>query len=314
MSTLIKTLKDNHTDMYDRATTDVELKNIKYVSDPVLFKLNKPAWAVVDTDNKLAIHLHGSNYQLVKYYKILNGLSDALDKYGITLNNTSIQFNVHPDLNYLKLRILFNDGSKFSPHAMTANPNDKLKFGIEVVSSYDASIVYQIRAMFLRLVCQNGMKSFESLGETVKKHTTHFDLDDSFLKLQHLETTFEKMQDKFEVYNSLLLTNGEVDSIFKQFSNGSDNKYNLLKNVLETDMNKSTLYDVYNALTNYSSHNKRAIRIGKKGSEDYRIDNSTMDAVRSNEARDSEIERYVSSNHFTFFFHKALANLGRKVS
>ena len=314
MSTLIKTLKDNHTDMYDKATTDVELKNIKYVSDPVLFKLNKPAWAVVDTDNKLAIHLHGSNYQLVKYYKILNGLSDALDKYGITLNNTSIQFNVHPDLNYLKLRILFNDGSKFSPHAMTANPNDKLKFGIEVVSSYDASIVYQIRAMFLRLVCQNGMKSFESLGETVKKHTTHFDLDDSFLKLKHLETTFEKMQDKFEVYNSLLLTNGEVDSIFKQFSNGSDNKYNLLKNVLETDMNKSTLYDVYNALTNYSSHNKRAIRIGKKGSEDYRIDNSTMDAVRSNEARDSEIERYVSSNHFTFFFHKALANLGRKVS
>ena len=314
MSTLIKTLKDNHTDMYDRATTDVELKNIKYVSDPVLFKLNKPAWAVVDTDNKRAIHLHGSNYQLVKYYKILNGLSDALDKYGITLNNTSIQFNVHPDLNYLKLRILFNDGSKFSPHAMTANPNDKLKFGIEVVSSYDASIVYQIRAMFLRLVCQNGMKSFESLGETVKKHTTHFDLDDSFLKLKHLGTTFEKMQDKFEVYNSLLLTNGEVDSIFKQFSNGSDNKYNLLKNVLETDMNKSTLYDVYNALTNYSSHNKRAIRIGKKGSEDYRIDNSTMDAVRSNEARDSEIERYVSSDHFIFFYHKALANLGRKVS
>ena len=314
MSTLIKTLKDNHSDMYDRATTDVELQNIEYVSDPVLFKLNKPAWAVVDTDNKRAIHLHGSNYQLVKYYKILNGLSDALDKYGITLNNTSIQFNVHPDLNYLKLRILFNDGSKFSPHAMTANPNDKLKFGIEVVSSYDASIVYQIRAMFLRLVCQNGMKSFESLGETVKKHTTHFDLDDSFLKLKHLETTFEKMQDKFEVYNSLLLTNGEVDSIFKQFSNGSDNKYNLLKNVLETDMNKSTLYDVYNALTNYSSHNKRAIRIGKKGSEDYRIDNSTMDAVKSNEARDSEIERYVSSDHFIFFYHKALSNLGRKVS
>ena len=314
MSTLIKTLKDNHTDMYDKATTEVELQQIHYVSDPVLFKLNKPAWAVVDTDNKRAIHLHGSNYQLVKYYKILNGLSDALDKYGITLNNTSIQFNVHPDLNYLKLRILFNDGSKFSPHAMTTNPNDKLKFGIEVVSSYDASIVYQIRAMFLRLVCQNGMKSFESLGETVKKHTTHFDLDDSFLKLQHLETTFEKMQDKFEVYNSLLLTNGEVDSIFKQFSNGSDNKYNLLKNVLETDMNKSTLYDVYNALTNYSSHNKRAIRIGKKGSEEYRIDNSTMDAVKSNEARDSEIERYVSSDHFIFFYHKALANLGRKVS
>ena len=155
MSTLIKTLKDNHSDMYDRATTEVDLQQIHYVSDPVLFKLNKPAWAVVDTDNKRAIHLHGSNYQLVPYAKILNGLSDALDKYGITLDNTTMQFNVHPDLNYLRLRILFNDNSKFSPHAMTTNPKDKLKFGIEVVSSYDASIVYKIRAMFLRLVCQN---------------------------------------------------------------------------------------------------------------------------------------------------------------
>ncbi len=314
MSTLIQTLQDNHSDMYKRATTNVELQNIQYVSDPVLFKLNKPTYAVLDMDNNRAIHLHGSNYQLVPYTRILNGLSEALDEYGITLDNTSIQFNVHPDLNYLRLRILFNDGSKFSPHAMTTNPNDKLKFGIEVVSSYDASIVYQIRAMFLRLICQNGMKSFESIGETVKKHTTHFDVNDSFLKLQHLGTTFEKMQDKFEVYNSLSLSSGEVDSIFKKFSNGSDNKYNLLKNVLETDMNKSTLYDVYNALTNYSSHNKRAIRIGKKGSEDYRIDNSTMDAVKSNEARDSEIERYVSSDHFIFFYHKALSNLGRNVS
>ena len=314
MSTLIQTLQNNHSDMYDRATTKVDLQHIHYVSDPVLFKLNKPAWAVVDTDNKRAIHLHGSNYQLVKYSKILNGLSDALDEYGITLDNTSIQFNVHPDLNYFKLRILFNDGSKFSPHAMTTNANDKLKFGIEVVSSYDASIVYQIRAMFLRLICDNGMKSFESLGETVKKHTTHFNVNDSFLKLQHLGTTFEKMQDKFEVYNSLKLTGVQVDGIFRKFSNDSENKYNLLKQVLETDMHDSTLYDVYNALTNYSSHNKRAIRIGKKGSEDYRIDNSTMDAVKSNESRDFEIERYVSSNHFVFFYHKALSNLGRNVA
>ena len=314
MSTLIKTLKDNHSDMYDRATTEVDLQQIHYVSDPVLFKLNKPAWAVVDTDNKRAIHLHGSNYQLVPYAKILNGLSDALDKYGIGLANTSIQFNVHPDLNYLRLRILFNDNSKFSPHAMRTNPKDKLKFGIEVVSSYDASIVYKIRAMFLRLVCQNGMKSFDSLGETIKKHTTHFDVDASFLKLKHIGITFEKMQDTFEVYNSLKLSGVQVDGIFRKFSNDSENKYNLLKQVLETDMHKSTLYDVYNALTNYSSHNKRAIKIGKKGSEEYRIDNSTMDSIKSNVMRDSEIENYIASDHFVYSYHKALGNLGRKIA
>jgi len=312
MSTLIQTLKDNHSDMYNRATTEVELRGIEHVSAD-FFKLNKPAWAVVDTENRRAIHLHGSNYQLVPYAKILNGLSDALDKYGITLDNTTMQFDVHPDLNYLRLRILFNDNSKFSPHAMRANPKDKLKFGIEVVSSYDASIVYKIRAMFLRLVCQNGMKSFDTLGETVKKHTTHFDVDASFEKLQYIGNMFKNMQDKFEVYNSLSLSANEVDSIFKKFSNGSDNKYNLLKQVLETDMHKSTLYDVYNALTNYSSHNKRAIKIGKKGNEEYRIDNGTMDSIKSNVIRDSEVENYVTSDHFVYYYHQALSRgLGGK--
>ena len=312
MSTLIQTLKDNHSDMYNRATTEVELRGIEHVSAD-FFKLNKPAWAVVDTENRRAIHLHGSNSQLVPYAKILNGLSDALDKYGITLDNTTMQFDVHPDLNYLRLRILFNDNSKFSPHAMRANPKDKLKFGIEVVSSYDASIVYKIRAMFLRLVCQNGMKSFDTLGETVKKHTTHFDVDASFEKLQYIGNMFKNMQDKFEVYNSLSLSANEVDSIFKKFSNGSDNKYNLLKQVLETDMHKSTLYDVYNALTNYSSHNKRAIKIGKKGNEEYRIDNGTMDSIKSNVIRDSEVENYVTSDHFVYYYHQALSRgLGGK--
>ena len=313
MSTLIQTLKENSPDLYKRAMTHVTLDEIKHIGSD-FHKLTKPVYAVLDTENNKAVHLHGATYQLVPYAKILNGLSDALLKYGIGLANTSIQFNVHPDLNYLRLRILFNDGSKFSPYAMSRYLKDKLKFGIEVVSSYDASIVYQIRVMFLRLVCQNGMKFFESLSETVKKHTTHFDVDDSFLKLQHVGLTFEKMKDTFEVYSSLKLTSGDVESIFKTFSNGSDSKYNLLKEVLETDKDKSTLYDVYNALTNYSSHNKRAIKIGKKNEEEYKIVDSKRDTIQSQEARDFEIRRYINSNHFVFYYHKALTNLGRSVA
>ena len=313
MSTLIETLKENSPDLYKRAMTHVTLDEIEHIGSD-FHKLTKPVYAVLDTENNKAVHLHGATYQLVPYAKILNGLSDALLKYGIGLANTSIQFNVHPDLNYLRLRILFNDGSKFSPYSMSRDSKDKLKFGIEVVSSYDASIVYQIRVMFLRLVCQNGMKFFESLSETVKKHTTHFDVDDSFLKLEHVGLTFEKMQDTFEVYSSLKLTSGDVESIFKTFSNGSDSKYNLLKEVLETDKDKSTLYDVYNALTNYSSHNKRAIKIGKKNEEEYKIVDSKRDTIQSQESRDFEIRRYINSNHFIFYYHKALTNLGRSIS
>ena len=62
MSTLIDRLQNNHSDMYNRATTNVELRSIEHVSDD-LFKLNKPTYAVLDMDNNRAIHLHGSNYQ-----------------------------------------------------------------------------------------------------------------------------------------------------------------------------------------------------------------------------------------------------------
>ena len=89
MSTLIQTLQDNHSDMYDRATTQVELRSIEHVSAD-FFKLNKPTYAVLDMKNNSAIHLHGSNYQLVPYTRILNGLSEALEEYGITLDNLSL--------------------------------------------------------------------------------------------------------------------------------------------------------------------------------------------------------------------------------
>ena len=152
MSTLIKTLKDNHTSMYDKATTEVELQNIEYVSDPVLFKLNKPTYAVLDMENNRAIHLHGANYQLIPYDFILYQLSDALDDYGIDISNTDIKFTLHEDLNYMKLRILFGDDSMFKPHNMSRDEKDKLRFGIEVISSYDASLVFTLRAMFVRLI------------------------------------------------------------------------------------------------------------------------------------------------------------------
>ena len=32
-----------------------------------------------------------------------------------------------------------------------------LRFGIELISSYDASLVFTLRAMFVRLICANGM-------------------------------------------------------------------------------------------------------------------------------------------------------------
>ena len=263
---------------------------------------------MLDTENNKAIHLHGANYQLFPYERIFTGLSSALDEYNIDINDSSIKFKVADDLSYMRLRIMFGDQGDFKTYSMKYNSDDKLKLGVEVVSSYDASIIYQLRAMFLRLICANGMKAFENINSSMNKHVRKFNIDNTFVKLKDLNKTFSNLQNTVEVYQSVELTKSDVESLFKKFANESESKYHLLTDVLETDINKSTLYDVYNALTNYSSHNQRAIKIGKRDSLDYKIENAKRDSIRSNETRDYEVRNFIQSNDFLFYYHKGLAN------
>ena len=306
MTTLVNKLQEQYESQYQHSITPVELRQLNSVETD--FVLNKPSYAVLDTENNKAIHLHGANYQLIPYERILTGLSSALDEYNIDINDSSIKFKVADDLSYMRLRILFGEEGDFKTYSMKYNSNDKLKLGIEVVSSYDASIIYQLRAMFLRLICANGMKAFENINSSMNKHVRKFNINDTFIKLKDLNKTFSNLQNTVEVYQSVELTKSDVESLFKKFANESESKYHLLTDVLETDINKSTLYDVYNALTNYSSHNQRAIKIGKRDSLDYKIENSKRDSIRSNETRDYEVRNFIQSNDFLFYYHKGLAN------
>ncbi len=307
MTTLVNKLKEQYETQYQHSITPVELRQLNSVETD--FVLNKPSYAVLDTENNRAIHLHGANYQLIPYEKILVGLSDALDKYNIDINDTSLKFKVSPDLNYMRLRIMFGDTGDFGTYSMKYDSNDKLRLGIEIISSYDASIVYQLRAMFLRLVCENGMKSFENINSSIKKHVLNFNINDSFDKLKHLNQTFDNLKNTVEVYQSVELGKVDVEKLFRKFANNSDSKYHLLNKLLETEKDNSTLYDIYNALTNYSSHNQRAIKIGKRDSEDYKIETSKKDMIRSNEDRDYEVRNFIQSNTFLYYYHHGLSKM-----
>jgi len=248
MTTLVNKLQEQYESQYQHSITPVELRQLNSVETD--FVLNKPSYAVLDTENNKAIHLHGANYQLIPYERILTGLSNALDEYNIDISDSSIKFKVADDLSYMRLRIMFGDQGDFKTYSMKYNSDDKLKLGVEVVSSYDASIIYQLRAMFLRLICANGMKAFENINSSMNKHVRKFNIDNTFVKLKDLNKTFSNLQNTVEVYQSVELTKSDVESLFKKFANKSESKYHLLTDVLETDINNSTLYDVYNALTN----------------------------------------------------------------
>jgi membrane-bound lytic murein transglycosylase len=82
----------------------------------------------------------------------------------------------------------------------------------------------------------------------------------------------------------------------------------LLNNTLEKQDNL-TLWDTYNALTNYSEHNQRAVPIGKRKSKEFDVRNSSMDKIRSNDKRTAEVQEFIQKNKtFLFFVHQGVSN------
>ena len=307
MSTLINILEKNHSNDLSTAMLPVRLQELHEVDG---FTLNKPCFAVLDTNNKRSIALHGKDYNLIPYEKILKGLSEAMQNYGIKLNNVKVTFNVAGNLNYMRLRIIFNDivyGLKYNEH-------DKLNLAIEVISSYDASIIFKLRTMFFRLICSNGMAEIKPIASSLKKHTTGLNFMDQFKLLESFNNQVNLLKDQFEVLTRIPLQSNEVQQLFKGFAK-SDNKIHLLNDLMHRDLNQLnksikdvTLFDVYNAVTNYSSHNQRAVAVGKRGRNQYKIEASTMDAVKSTASREVEIEKFLRSKLFlTFYNRKALS-------
>jgi len=306
MTTLLNRLEKNHSTSLDYAMTPVTLKEYNSWDG---YTLNKPCYAVLDTKNKKSVALHGKDYNLIPYEKIVKGLSDTLVNYGINLNNTRIDFNVDTDLNYMKLRIIFND----IVYGLNYNKKDTLNLAIEVISSYDASIIFKLRTMFFRLICSNGMAEIKPIASSFKKHTTGLNYMDQFKQLENFSNQVNLLADQYETLTRVPLTSTEVGILFKDFTKKSDNKTHLLNDVLNKDLSKlnkslndTTLFDVFNAVTNYSTHNQKAVSIGKRGSDQYKVETSTMDAIKSTSQREVEIHNFLKGKVFLTFYDKGI--------
>ena len=310
MSTLLNRLQTEHGGDYNRAITPVVIEEETHTGGCMRVT---PQHNVYAKSIDRLIHSHGNNYQLIRYEDIISRLSDSLDKHGIDLTDSAIHFYITPTLSRMRLRVMFGDKTEFGSHTMQYNPDDRLQFGVEVISSYDASVIFKLQAMFLRLICENGMKSFEKFNSSLKKHTTNFDVDRAFDKLKNLNESFNMMSNTFEIYQKTNITNDEKNELFKQFSKDSEGKIYLLNQALEKQDNL-TLWDIYNAFTNYSEHNKRSISVGKRNKlkeipKEYEVRQSNMDKIKSNETRSAEVQDFIHNNNlFIFYKGRGLSN------
>ena len=136
---------------------------------------------------------------------------------------------------------------------------------------------------------------------------------DQFKQLENFSNQVELLSDQYETLTRVPLTSTEVGILFKSFTN-SDNKLYLLNEVLSHDLstlnkslNDATLFDVFNAVTNYSTHNQRAIsKNGTRANPNYEITQSNMDAVKSTSQRETEVHNFLKGKVFLTFYDKGI--------
>ena len=73
---------------------------------------------------------------------------------------------------------------------------------------------------------------------------------------------------------------------------------------MEVKKDQASLFDVYNAVTNYSTHNQRALKVGKRSDNNsFEIRKNTQNDLLSNETRELEVKKFLASKTFLSYLN-----------
>ena len=125
--------------------------------------------AVVRTDTNEVLGIHGQRYELISHDDVYNAVHDALKQANIS-NDYETEITLSHNGARMKGEILFPD--------LIVEPvkNDFVQFRIQFYNSYDGRWSVQIACDALRLWCENGCTTPDTVFWAWQKHTYALDV------------------------------------------------------------------------------------------------------------------------------------------
>ena len=217
------------------------------------------AQAIVRTDTRDVLGVHGSKYKAVKHDDVVNSIFDSVKKSNISTDYTH---KIECFENGAKLRgvISFDD--------LTIEPEvgDHVKFEIMFYNSYDGSWAFQQIAQGLRLWCLNGCTTGDTISNTRFKHTSSIDVQASSHKIQKGLDSFFNQKELWKTWMKVKVDTLQAEQFFKQtlakvFTNTTSNKHNekQLELLMKLWFNEYTSlgknkWALYNVCTYWATH------------------------------------------------------------
>lgn len=207
----------------------------------------------------------------------------------------------------------------FNKYQFEVTENEKIALKLDLFNSFDGSWPWFSAFGALNFVCMNGLVSGQFAMVITKKHTTGFSLNSEIAKISNAAQMFKNDAQKFQKWSSKKVSWNEVSEVVKQTLAKKPKSFKARalnepdghsEPVLEYILRESarlcngsvrsarqepTVWDVYNAATHWSTHNKE-LRLKKvdpsarKSQLDYEVTDIRKNAGVHNVNREREIK------------------------
>ena len=218
--------------------------------------------ALIRTDTEEVLAVHGNGYQIISHDDVVNSTYDAIKRADIS-NDFNFKVTDYENGRKLKIDIIFPD--------LTIEPQvgDYVRFQGLVYNSYDATWALSQAARGLRLWCDNGCTTPDTISHQRTKHTKNgaIGLDSgAYLFKQGLENFFNN-KEKWQSYANIRINPLQAEGFFKEELVKSNRKYKdhnefnkkQLENLLSIHQQQNdqlgwTLWALYNTMTYWATH------------------------------------------------------------
>ena len=225
-----------------------------------------PNWNVLKrSDTGDHLYIHKESYHLVPNEEVYGQFDNALDEAGLLTGAVDIKDELsHNGLRSFR-QYVFKD--------FTIDPGDGNAVALRLVvfNSYDGSTSFRARIGGYRFVCSNGCITGKDLLNVNQKHTHGFKLNEITDKVAKAPALFYEQEKTWAKWRGVEMPTEAAISLFKKMPNASERLVdNLTRRLVEAHNGRQTLWDVYNVLTHWASHdhartNTAAVQAQREG-------------------------------------------------
>lgn len=226
------------------------------------------------------VQVASDHYQIIQHRDVLNAIGEVLMERGI-----NVYGNIHNFGDMFRADLVFATGTG----TKVRDDAKGVYLGFRAINSYNRSTAFRLEMYGFRAICSNGMALGKAL-HNIREVTFHMGAEKNYAHIREITSTFidtviassKKLQELVDDSISDTIVWDRVGPILEKYLKHNKHRETILKllgiatidvydkktkvrkftYVLDDQkVKKMTRWDIYNALTNYASHNELGLSV-----------------------------------------------------